>query len=77
MKTPFKSVALIACLAIYSLPASAGFFGPSTKLLSNEALAQKLQSQPLVIDISGGALDVRSKAAAVGGFLLVSCPPSE
>lgn len=70
MRAPVKTIICITCLAAFSVPASAGFFGPSTKLLSSEALTQKLQSQTLVIDISGSALDVRSKAAAVGGFLL-------
>ena len=70
MRTPIKTVVCITCFAAFCGTASAGFFGPSTKLLSNEALIQKLQSQELLIHISGRALDVRSKAAAVGGFLL-------
>ena len=70
MRTPIKAIFCITCIAVFSVPASAGFFGPATKLLSNEALAQKLQSQALVIDITGSSLDVRSKAAAIGGFLL-------
>lgn len=56
--------------ALLSQPAFAGLFGPSTELLKGESLAQKLQSQPVVVSVSGGQLDVRSKAAAVGGFLL-------
>ena len=70
MRTTVKTLVFVTALAVFSLPSSAGFFGPTIKLLSHEELAKKLQSQALVIDISGGALDVRSKAAAVGGFLL-------
>jgi hypothetical protein len=70
MRTPVKSLFLVTCLAVFSIPASAGFFGPSNNLLSGDALMQKLQSQPLVVDVGGSALDVRSKSAAIGGFLL-------
>jgi len=63
---------LIAAVTLASLmqPASAGLFGPGTEILQGPALAQMLQSQPVVVSVSGGPLDVRSKAAAVGGFLL-------
>jgi hypothetical protein len=52
MRLLSKSFIVTLCLAIVSLPASAGFFGPSKVILT------------------GGGLDVRSKAAAVGGFVL-------
>lgn len=70
MFKPVKSLVLITFLAAFNMPANAGFFGPSTNWLSGDALAQKLRSQPLVIDVGGSALDVRSKSAAIGGFLL-------
>lgn len=70
MNKPIKSFVFIICIAIFTSPASAGFFGPSTKLLTGDALAQKLQSQAVVFDLAGSVLDVRSKSAAVGGFLL-------
>ena len=70
MRPYIKSLVLVTCLAIASLPANAGFFGPSKAVLTGDALAQKLQSQALVVDVSGGSLDVRSKAAAIGGFVL-------
>lgn len=66
---PRSAVALALALA-FSQTASAGLFGPSTELIQGEALTQKLQSAPLVVSVNGSALDIRSKAAAVGGFLL-------
>ena len=63
------AIAFALALA-FSQSASAGLFGPSTELIQGEALAQKLQSAPLVVSVNGSPLDIRSKAAAVGGFLL-------
>ena len=70
MKTPARLISSVALLAAFSLPAAAGMFGPSTAFLKGEELEAKLQSQPLVLVINARALEVRSKSAAVGGFLL-------
>lgn len=65
-----RCTAPVVLALVFSQSASAGLFGPSTELIQGEALAQKLQSAPIVVSINASPLDIRSKAAAVGGFLL-------
>lgn len=65
-----RSAGLLLAVAVLSQPAAAGLFGPSSDILKGDALAAKLKSQPIVLSVGGGALDVRSKSAAVGSFLL-------
>ena len=70
MRALIKSFIVTLCFAMVSLPASAGLFGPTKAILTGDDLTRKLESQAVVMDVRGGALDVRSKAAAVGGFVL-------
>ncbi|CAN5543973.1 hypothetical protein BH11PSE7_BH11PSE7_34600 [soil metagenome] len=63
------SMAAVAA-AFFVQSATAGLFGPSKDLLKGDELAQKFRARPLVVILSGNQLDVRSKSAAVGGFLL-------
>ncbi len=65
-----RSASVLLAIAVLCQPATAGFFGPSTDILKGDALAAKLKSQPIVLSVSGGLLDVRTKGAAVGSFLL-------
>ena len=51
-------------------PASAGFFGPTNTPLKGDALAAKLASQPLAFSTNAALLEIRTKGAAVGSFLL-------
>lgn len=70
MHPRLHSATILLLAGAFSLPASAGLFGPTINILEGEALRQKLQSQPVHLSVSGSTLDIRSKAAAVGGFLL-------
>lgn len=70
MNISIRSAGFLLLAAALGQSANAGLFGPSTDILKGEALKQKLQSQPVLVSISGSELDIRSKAAAVGGFLL-------
>jgi hypothetical protein len=66
-----STVSMAAVAAVFfAQSATAGLFGPSTDLLKGDDLAQKIRTRPLVVSVSGTQLDVRSKSAAVGGFLL-------
>lgn len=70
MNFRLRSAGLLLAIAVLSQPAAAGLFGPSTELLKGDALAAKLKSQQVVFSISGGVLDIRTKSAAVGSFLV-------
>jgi len=60
----------LGMMAIFVSQAEAGFFGPSTELLSPEKVLGRLQEQPFSFSTSGGQLLIRTKAAAIGGFIL-------
>jgi hypothetical protein len=60
---------LIACLAVCN-PAQASWFGPKTVNLEGTALSEKMRAHPLVISTAATPLEIKSKAAAVGGFVL-------
>jgi hypothetical protein len=60
---------LIACLAICN-PAQASWFGSKTVNLEGSALSEKMRAHPLVISTTAAPLEIKSKAAAVGGFVL-------
>ena len=74
MKLDHHSVArFLTAMALASTlcqPAAAGFFGPSNKLLTGEALTEKLASAPIFFSVNANVLDIRTKGAAVGSFLL-------
>lgn len=70
MNFRLRSASLLLAIAVLSQPAAAGFFGPSTELLKDDALAAKLRTQQVVLSAGGGVLDVRTKSAAVGSFLV-------
>lgn len=70
MSFRLRSASLLLAIAVLSQPAAAGFFGPSTELLKDDALAAKLRTQQVVLSAGGGVLDVRTKSAAVGSFLV-------
>ena len=71
MSLSLRSASVLLAIAVMTQPAAAaGFFGPSTDLLKGDALSAKLRAQPVVLSISGGVLDVRTKSAAVGSFLV-------
>lgn len=58
---------LIAVLAVG--PASAGFFGPDVELLTPQQVSVRLRAEPPTLQVEGVKLDIRTKSAAVGGFL--------
>ncbi len=60
----------IAFAVTFSQPAAAGLFGPASEPLQGEALMQKLRSAPVVLNVRGNLLHIRSKGGEVGGFLL-------
>jgi hypothetical protein len=60
---------LAACLAACN-PAQASWFGPKTVNLEGAALSEKMRAHPLVISTAAAPLEIKSKAAAVGGFVL-------
>jgi len=70
MNFRLRSASLLLAIAVLSQPAAAGLFGPSTELLKGDALAAKLKTQQVVLSAGGGVLDVRTKGAAVGSFLV-------
>lgn len=60
----------IAFAVTFSQPAAAGLFGPASEPLQGDALMQKLRSAPVVLNVRGNLLHIRSKGGEVGGFLL-------
>lgn len=70
MSFRLRSASLLLAIAVLSQPAAAGLFGPSTEILKDDALAAKLRAQPVVLSTSGSVLDIRTKSAAVGSFLV-------
>lgn len=60
----------IAFAVTFSQPAAAGLFGPASEPLQSDALMQKLRSAPVVLNVRGNLLHIRSKGGEVGGFLL-------
>ncbi|MFS2033514.1 hypothetical protein ACEN8I_05750 [Polaromonas sp. CT11-55] len=70
MNFRLRSASLLLAIAVLSQPAAAGLFGPSTELLKGDALAAKLKAQQVVLSAGGGVLDIRTKGAAVGSFLV-------
>lgn len=60
----------IAFAVTFSQPAAAGLFGPASEPLQGDALMQKLRSAPVVLNVRGNLLQIRSKGGEVGGFLL-------
>ena len=60
----------IAFAVTFSQPAAAGLFGPASEPLHSDALMQKLRSAPVVLNVRGNLLHIRSKGGEVGGFLL-------
>jgi len=60
----------IAFAVTFSQPAAAGLFGPASQPLQGDALLEKLHSAPVVFKVQGNLLQIRSKGAEVGGFLL-------
>lgn len=61
---------LVSLLLLPAGSAMAGFFGPDVELLSPALVRERLQKQPLAFETGGAQLEVRTKAAAIGGFLL-------
>jgi hypothetical protein len=70
MKHPFRTATVLLLATSLSFPALAGIFGPAVTSLNGDALTAKLASQPIVMSTTGGLLDVRSKSAAIGSFLV-------
>ncbi len=70
MSFRLRSASLLLAAAVLSQSASAGLFGPSTEILKGDALAAKLKTQQVVLSAGGGVLDIRTKSAAVGSFLV-------
>lgn len=64
------SASCIAFAVTFSQPAAAGLFGPASEPLQSDALMQKLRSAPVVLNVRGNLLHIRSKGGEVGGFLL-------
>ena len=64
------SASCIAFAVTFSQPAAAGLFGPASEPLQGDALMQKLRSAPVVLNVRGNLLHIRSKGGEVGGFLL-------
>jgi hypothetical protein len=61
---------LLACLMACNSTAQASWFGPKTANLEGGALTEKMQAHPVVISTSSKPLEIKTKAAAVGGFVL-------
>jgi len=59
----------LACVLL-SPAAHAGLFGPDIVPLSSAALKEKLHEQRIALEIKAAPLEVKSKGAAVGGFIL-------
>lgn len=62
--------ALLVVSVIATQPARAGFFGPDDEPLNPPQISQRLQREPTVFSASGKALEIRTKGAAIGGFLV-------
>lgn len=60
----------VSTLIIAAQPAHAGLFGPEVELLAPPQVAERLLAEPLVFGKTGKALEIRTKGAAVGGFLV-------
>ena len=62
----------ISTLIIATQPAHAGFFGPDHEPLSPVQIGERLQREPVSFAGGGKALEIRTKGAAIGGFILSS-----
>jgi len=58
----------IGCLVLN--PAWAGLFGPEVELLPPEVINTRLHGEALLFSSSGARLQINTKGAAVGGFLV-------
>jgi hypothetical protein len=61
---------LFIAAAIATPPAHAGFFGPDHEPLSPVQIGERLQREPVSFAGGGKALEIRTKAAAIGGFIV-------
>lgn len=62
--------ALLVISAIATQPARAGFFGPDDEPFTPMQIGERLQREPVIFAGSGKALEIRTKSAAIGGFLV-------
>lgn len=66
-----QKLALLFLVATLIAPkANAGFFGPDKEPLSPEQIKERMTSTPFSIDSGGVQLDIHTKSAAVGSFLV-------
>lgn len=68
LKSRFRALILIAALAVS--PAHAGFFGPDNEPLTPAQISERLQREPISFSGGGTALEIRTKGAAIGGFII-------
>ncbi|HXU92053.1 MAG TPA: hypothetical protein VFP33_00190 [Gallionella sp.] len=52
--------------------ATAGFFGPTVEILPADQVWKRMQEQPLAFTTNAAPLEIRTKGAAIGGFLIGS-----
>jgi hypothetical protein len=68
VKTTLRTLFIAAAIA--TPPAHAGFFGPDHEPLSPVQIGERLQREPVSFAGGGKALEIRTKAAAIGGFIV-------
>jgi len=62
--------ALIILSILSVKPAQAGLFGPDNDPLNAAQIGERLRNATLALDASGKPLEIRTKGAAIGGFLV-------
>ena len=66
-----QKLALLFLVAVLITPkANAGFFGPDRELLQPDQLNERMSKTPFVFKSSGVQLNIHTKSAAVGSFLV-------
>jgi hypothetical protein len=59
----------IALMVSAMSPAHAGFFGPDSEPLTPAQINERMQQEPIHFSGGGKALEIRTKGAAIGGFI--------
>lgn len=68
-----RGVVLSALYGMFFMQsATAGFFGPTVEILPTDQVWTRMQEQPLAFASNAAPLEIRTKGAAVGGFILGS-----
>jgi hypothetical protein len=60
----------VVLVVIVTQPARAGLFGPDVELLKPTQISERLHNEPVIFNTSESPLQVKTKSAAVGGFLV-------